>query len=71
MEECTALWTNVRFFCCCCCYFNKNVAVEAVWFREGRIPTSLSLSLGIKSFLGVSVFPFSDPRRDTYSMWLV
>lgn len=53
-----------------CCYFNKNVAVEAVWYREGHIPTSLSLFLGSKSFLGILVSPFSDPPK-TYSMWLV
>lgn len=61
MDKCTLF---------CCCYFNKNVAVEAVWFREGHIPISLSLSLGSKSFLGISVFPFSHAPK-AYSMWLV
>lgn len=49
MKECTALLINVHFFC----YFNKNVAVLAVWYRQtlSAQPSFLSLPFHLRSHI--------------------
>lgn len=51
--------------CTLFCYFNKTVADEVVWCKEGKIPTAL-ISVSFRSHH----FFVSSVALKTYNLWL-